>query len=61
MQEDEEEEQKDEEEQEQEEEDDEEEEGAAGGMRVWLRGPSTLSLRPIPLERRPIIRPAGPR
>ena len=27
--------------------------------RVWLRGPSTLLRRPIPLERRPLIRPDG--
>jgi len=27
--------------------------------RVWLRGPSTLPRRPIPLERRPLIRPDG--
>ena len=26
---------------------------------VWLRGPSTLPRRPIPLERRPLIRPNG--
>ena len=53
----------DEEEQEQEHQEEEggEEEGATGGTRVWLRGPSTLPPRPIPLERRPIIRPAGPR
>ena len=51
---------KEEAEQEEEEDDDEEggeEEGAAGEPRVWLRGPSTLPPRPIPLERRPIIRP----
>ena len=27
--------------------------------RVWLRGPSTLPRRPIPLERRPLIRLNG--
>ena len=27
--------------------------------RVWLRGPSTLLRRPIPLERRSLIRPDG--
>ena len=27
--------------------------------RVWLRGPSTLPRRPIPHERRPLIRPDG--
>ena len=27
--------------------------------RVWLRCPSTLPRRPIPLERRPLIRPDG--
>ena len=27
--------------------------------RVWLRGPSTLPRRLIPLERRPLIRPDG--
>ena len=27
--------------------------------RVWLRGPSTLLRRLIPLERRPLIRPDG--
>ena len=26
---------------------------------VWLRGPSTLLKRPIPLDRRPLIRPDG--
>ena len=26
---------------------------------VWLRGTSTLSKRPIPLDRRPLIRPDG--
>ena len=26
---------------------------------VWLRGPSTLPRRPIPLERRPLIGPDG--
>ena len=26
---------------------------------VWLRGPSTLPRRPIPLERHPLIRPDG--
>ena len=27
--------------------------------RVWLRGPSNLLRRPIPLHRRPLIRPDG--
>ena len=42
-----------------EEEDEEEaEEGAAGYERVvWLRGPSQLPRRPIPLARHPMIRP----
>jgi len=31
----------------------------AVGSQVWLRGPSTLSRRSIPLERRPMIRPSG--
>ena len=46
-----------------EEEDEEEaEEGAAGGERVvWLRGPSQLPRRPIPLARRPMIRPLEPK
>ena len=60
----EEEEEKEEAEQEEDNDDDEEgvrRKGAAGGTRVWLRGPSTLPPRPIPLERRPIIRPARPR
>ena len=42
----------------------EEEEDTGGtssstSSRVWLRGPSTLSRRPIPLERLPLIRPDG--
>ena len=42
----------------QEEEDQEEEEEAAGDTRaVWLRGPSQLPQRPIPLARRPMIQP----
>jgi len=47
----------------QEEEDqEEEEEEAAGDTRaVWLRGPSQLPQRPIPLARRPIIRPVPDR
>ena len=53
-------------EQEQEEEEEEEEEEAGGSASssssgVWLRGPSTLPRRPIPLERRPLIRPTGAR
>ena len=27
--------------------------------RLWLRSPLTLSRRPIPLERHPLIRPDG--
>ena len=47
-----------EEEDQEEEEDQGEEEEAAGDTRaVWLRGPSQLPQRPIPLARRPIIRP----
>ena len=47
----------------QEEEDpEEEEEEAAGDTRaVWLRGPSQLPHRPIPLARRPMIRPVPDR
>jgi hypothetical protein len=46
----------------QEEEDQGEEEEAAGDTRaVWLRGPSQLPQRPIPLARRPIIRPVPDR
>ena len=46
----------------QEEEDQEEEEEAAGDTRaVWLRGPSQLPQRPIPLARRPMIRPVPDR
>jgi hypothetical protein len=26
---------------------------------VWLRGPSSLPKRPVPFDRRPIIRPDG--
>ena len=46
-----------------EEEDEEEaEEGAAGDERVvWLRGPSQLPRCPIPLVRRPMIRPLEPK
>ena len=45
-----------------EEEDQGEEEEAAGDTRaVWLRGPSQLPQRPIPLARRPIIRPVPDR
>ena len=46
-----------------EEEDEEEaEEGAAGAERqVWLRGPSQLPRRLIPLARRPMIRPLEPK
>ena len=54
----------DEEEEEQRSEEDEEEaeEGAAGGERaVWLRGPSQLPRRPLPLVRRLIIRPLDPK
>jgi len=51
-----------EEEDQEEEEDQGEEEEAAGDTRaVWLRGPSQLPQRPIPLARRPMIRPAGDR
>ena len=54
----EEEEEREQEEPRQEEEDQEEEEEAAGDTRaVWLRGPSQLPQRPIPLARRPMIRP----
>ena len=55
-------EQEEQEEQRQEEEDQEEEEEVAGDTRaVWLRGPSQLPQRPIPLARRPIIRPVPDR
>ena len=38
------------------------EEGAAGAeLQVWLRGPSQLPRRPIPLARRPMIRPLEPK
>jgi len=51
-----------EEEDQEEEEDQGEEEEAAGDTRaVWLRGPSQLPQRPIPLARRPIIRPVPDR
>ena len=44
------------------EEEEEEEEDAAGDTRaVWLRGPSQLPQRPIPLARRPMIQPVGDR
>ena len=36
-----------------------EEQEEAVGSQVWLRGPSTLPRQPIPLERRPMIRPSG--
>jgi len=45
----------------QEEEDQEEEEAAGDTRAVWLRGPSQLPQRPIPLARRPIIRPVPDR
>ena len=32
---------------------------SSNSSRVWLQGPSTLLRRPIPLERRPLIRPDG--
>ena len=58
----EEEEEREQEEPRQEEEDQEEEEEALGDTRaVWLRGPSQLPQRPIPLARRPIIRPVPDR
>ena len=44
---------------------DEEEEATAGGSAssssssVYLRGPASLPQRPIPRERRPLIRPEG--
>ena len=48
--------------QEEEDQEEEEEEEAAGDTRaVWLRGPSQLPQRPIPLARRPIIRPVPDR
>ena len=51
-----------EEEQRSEEDEEEVEEGAAGDERVvWLRGPSQLPRRPIPLARRPMIRPLEPK
>ena len=51
-----------EEEDQEEEEDQGEEEEAAGDTRaVWLRGPSQLPQRPIPLARRPMIRPVTDR
>lgn len=40
---------------------DEEGEEDTGGGDVWLRGPSQLPDRPIPLARRPLIRPLGAR
>ena len=44
------------------EDEDEAEEGVAGDERVvWLRGPSQLPRRPIPLARRPMIRPLEPK
>ena len=43
-------------------EEDEDEEGVAEGeQKVWLRGLSQLPRRPIPLERRPMIRPLEPK
>jgi len=52
-----------EDEEEDEDEDEEEaDEGAAGDERVvWLRGPSQLPRCPIPLVRRPMIRPLEPK
>ena len=48
--------------QEEEDQEEEEEEEAAGDTRaVWLRGPSQLPQRPIPLARRPMIRPVPDR
>ena len=48
--------------QEEEDQEEEEEEEAAEDTRaVWLRGPSQLPQRPIPLARRPIIRPVPDR
>ena len=32
---------------------------AASGSSVYLRGPASLPERPIPRERRPVIRPEG--
>ena len=47
---------------EEEEDEEEAEEGAAGGEQdVWLRGPSQLPRRPLPLVRRLIIRPLDPK
>ena len=57
----EEEEEREQEEPRQEEEDQEEEEAAGDTRAVWLRGPSQLPQRPIPLARRPIIRPVPDR
>jgi CCR4-NOT transcriptional regulation complex NOT5 subunit len=34
---------------------------ASSSSSVYLRGPATLPKRPIPLERRPVIRPDGER
>ena len=33
----------------------------SSGQGVWLRGPSNLPKRPIPIELRPVIRPVPPR
>ncbi|XP_072148972.1 uncharacterized protein [Setaria viridis] len=35
--------------------------GSSSSSRIWLRGPSTLPKRPIPLERRPVIQPSWKR
>jgi hypothetical protein len=43
------------------EEQEQEEAGGADLPAVWLRGPASLPSRPIPLERRPLIRPTGAR
>ena len=32
---------------------------SSGGSTVYLRGPSTLPRRPIPVHQRPVIRPMG--
>jgi hypothetical protein len=39
----------------------EEEAGGPALPAVWLRGPASLPTRPIPLDRRPLIRPTGAR
>ena len=53
--------QEDEGDQQQEDEEGGEEEEEVALPAVWQRGPSRLPERPIPLERRPIIRPDGKR